>query len=92
MVPGVGSYVWLSCEVRPGPFPNERMIRVQGRDGVSWVGFVDKSLLKRPVEEGNTQVRALVVQVAGDRVRAQILGEPLGATLVEEQVQGVEVA
>ena len=91
MVPGVGSYVWLPCEVRPGPFPNERMIRVRGLGG-EWVGFVDTGLLREPVEEGDTKVRALVLQVAGDRVRAQILGEPLGATLVEEQARRVEIA
>ena len=89
---GVGRYVWLPCEVKPGPFSNERMVRVTSEFG-DWVGFVSVSSLKDPVREGETLIRALVVEVQGDRFSARMPGESLSSTLslnVLSQVRSVD--
>ena len=54
----IGELVWLRCEVKPGPFPNERLVRITLPLG-SWAGFVDTTALKDPaVETGQTFVPA----------------------------------
>ena len=35
-----GMVVWVPCEVRPGPFPNERKVYIK-LDNSEWFGFVD---------------------------------------------------
>ena len=47
---------WLPCEVRPGPFSNERLVRVP-LSGEDWVGFVQDHHLCPPVQEGRSWVR-----------------------------------
>ena len=74
-----GAYIWLPCEVKPGPFSDERMVRVASEYG-DWVGFVPVSSLEAP-REGDTLVRALIVEVQGDRLLARIPGESLSSTL-----------
>ena len=37
-----GAYTWLPCEVKPGPFSDERLVRVASELG-DWVGFVPVS-------------------------------------------------
>lgn len=89
---GVGRYVWLPCEVKPGPFSNERMVRVASEFG-DWVGFVPVSFLRDPIQEGETLVRALVVDVQGERFSARLPGESLASTLsvhVLSQVKSVD--
>ena len=77
----VGAYVWLPCEVKPGPFSDERMVRVASKFG-DWVGFVSASSLKEPLSEGKTLIRALVVDIQGDRFSAKLPGESLSSTLL----------
>ncbi len=91
MTPRVGSWVWVPCEVRPGPFRNERMVRVRGA-GAEWLGFVSTALLREPIEKGETSVKALVVDSKGERILAQILGAPVMASLVEEEAAKVQPA
>ena len=45
-----GALIWLPCEVKPGPFPNERLVKVASRAGEDWVGFVDVRYLKEPLD------------------------------------------
>jgi hypothetical protein len=78
----VGRVVWLRCEVKPGPFSNERMIRVHSDRG-DWVGFVPVDSLREPVEEGESSVRAVLVDVQGERFRARIAGEPIASWFFE---------
>jgi len=73
-----GAYTWLPCEVKPGPFSDERLVRVASEFG-DWVGFVPVSSLAG--KEGESLIRALVVEVQGDRFLARIPGEALSSTL-----------
>ena len=88
-----GSYVWLSCEVKPGPFSDERMVRVVSRSGVAiWVGFAAVSVLKNPgVISGVTSIKALIVDVKNNRVEAQPMGSSLTGTLISEDVSRTEL-
>jgi len=73
-----GAYTWLPCEVKPGPFSDERLVRVASELG-DWVGFVPVSSLES--NEGESLIRALIVEVQGDRFLARIPGESLSGTL-----------
>jgi hypothetical protein len=65
--------VWLPCEVKGGPFPNERRIYVN-IDESEWFGFVDISQLKAKVDEGADYIRAVVTGVQPERVVLSIRG------------------
>jgi hypothetical protein len=52
------------------------MVRVES-DAGSWLGFVPVSFLKDSVPEGSTLVRAVVVDVRGDRFTARLPGHPV---------------
>lgn len=87
----VGDRVWLPCEVKPGPFSNERLTRIDLPTG-PWVGFVDVSALKDTIGEGQTQVLALITAVENDHVTALVQGHALNTRQVRafaEKVQPV---
>ncbi len=73
----VGQRVWLNCEVRPGPFSDERLIKVPTAEEGEWVGFVPISSLKDPLLEGNTQIIAIVTEVEEDIFFAKLPGQPI---------------
>jgi hypothetical protein len=69
-----GMPVWISCDVRGGPFPNERRVLI--KTGISeWFGFVSTSELKDKVPEGKDHVRAVVVDVKSEYVVVGIRGQ-----------------
>ncbi len=72
-----GAKVWLPCEVKPGPFSNERLVRVAQPSG-EWVGFVEVSALKEAVEHGQTFILATVIRVDEQQFVAQLPGRSLG--------------
>jgi hypothetical protein len=81
----VGQHVWVPCEVRPGPFSNERIVKVDSPVG-NWIGFIHTSQLRHPVTAGSTEATVLVVEVHNDRFRAQPLGQPLSNTVYDDLV------
>jgi hypothetical protein len=84
-----GHLVWIPCEVKPGPFSDERLVRINSDRG-PWVGFVPVAALREPVAEGSTAVRAVIVRVQGSRFNAKVAGEPVTASLVEGTLSRVE--
>lgn len=74
-----GATIWLPCEVRPGPFSNERMVRV-ATHGDPWVGFVDMQFLREPIVEGSTDIRARIVDLSGDSFLAALPGDPVSSS------------
>ena len=84
----IGSRMWLPCEVKPGPFTNERMVLVQG-EGNPWFGFVNTLWLKDGNDEGADEVLAKVVEVTKDRFRARIPGSAPQSTLFEGRLERV---
>ena len=68
-----GQKMWVPCEVKPGPFPDERMFRVK-LESDEWVGFVPVKFLKDPIEEGKTCIEALALNVGPDSFSAQFPG------------------
>jgi|WetSurMetagenome_2_1015567.scaffolds.fasta_scaffold28059_5 hypothetical protein len=73
-----GATIWIPCEVKPGPFSNERLVRVTAA-GAEWVGFVDERHLKDAHQAGATLVRAKVTSVDAERFEARLPGHSLGA-------------
>jgi hypothetical protein len=78
----VGDQIWLPCEVKPGPFSNERLARIQ-LPLEPWIGFVDVQALKDPVERGNTLVLAQIVEVGKDFVKALVQGHSFSTRQVQ---------
>jgi dCTP deaminase len=60
MTLSVGRFFWIPCEVKPGPFSDERLARIADAESV-WVGFVETSALQSPIEEGWTALKAVMV-------------------------------
>ena len=71
-----GATIWLPCEVKPGPFSNERMVRVAMQCD-PWVGFVDTQFLRESIVEGSTAIRARIVDLSGDSFLASLPGDPV---------------
>src|SRR5437763_15953171 len=77
-----GRIVWIPCEVKPGPFSDERIVRILSERG-EWVGFVHTGALRDPVMEGSTFVRAVIVNVEGGGFTAKVAGELVTSSLIE---------
>jgi hypothetical protein len=70
----VGDQGWLWCEVRPGPFPNERRVYVKVGDS-EWFGFVGISQLENKLVEGKDRVRAAIVAVHPNEIVLGLRGQ-----------------
>jgi hypothetical protein len=87
-----GHYVWIACEVKPGPFSDERMVRVASTlSGEVWVGFAPVSALKEDVIKGKTSIKALVIDIQDDRFYARPLGSSLTHTLFSAKLSQAEL-
>lgn len=82
-----GARIWIPCEVKPGPFSDERMVRVQS-DAGEWLGFVDISSLEdRKLEEGRTRILATIESVESTRFSARLPGHAVRSLLFEGSVE-----
>ena len=84
----IGTEVWVPCEVKPGPFSDERLVRVSSGRG-EWLGFVPLRSLRDPILEGTTFIGARVVAVNGERFQASLPGEALTPSLFEGPIARV---
>jgi hypothetical protein len=83
-----GKKVWMPCDVKPGPFPDERLVRVK-TDGIEWCGFVPAAGLRTPVHEGRTFVCTTVLEVHEDCFIAAFPGESLTTSAVRGSLSRV---
>ena len=74
-----GMQVWIPCEVKPGPFSNERSVRVDIL-GEPWVAFVDVRFLKDPVTSGRTEIMGRITVIQGNEIVLSLPGHPLDAS------------
>ena len=81
----VGVHVWVPCEVRSGPFSNERRVRIE-IDGNEWFGFVNTQWLRNKAEQGPDEVLVKVVNVKGDAFQAIVPGNAPKPSLFEGQM------
>jgi hypothetical protein len=44
----IGTRVWVPCEVKPGPFSDERFVKICVNGENPWLGFVPVDRLKEP--------------------------------------------
>lgn len=84
-----GAHIWIPCEVKPGPFSDERLVRVQSDRG-EWLGFVNLRSLKDPIPEGRTQILALVEEVHNGEFSARLPGEALRPALFKGPTSKVQ--
>lgn len=84
-----GDRVWLPCEVKPGPFSNERLVRVKLPTG-EWIGFVDTQALKDEKETGPTHVLAVLTSVEDDRATAAVQGHAFDSRYVQASTSEVQ--
>jgi hypothetical protein len=85
----VGRLIWIPCDVKPGPFSDERMVRIHSDHG-EWVAFVPVDALRDSILEGSTFVRAVIVRVNGGHFNAKVAGEPVTSSLFEGTLTRVE--
>ena len=74
--------VWLPCTVSPGPFSNERAVKIDLGDW-RWIGFVNVCLLKEQIEEGPDQVLANILRLSDNTFEASIPGEAVQGALLQ---------
>ena len=91
----IGQHVWIPCEVKPGPFSDERLVRVNSPAPDSamtvWTGFVPATRLREPIDVGSTGATAVVVDVIkNDRFLAQLLGDGFSNTVFEYHIARAE--
>ncbi len=88
-----GTVVWIPCEVKPGPFSDERIVRVSS-DAGGWVGFVPSWYLRDPhMEHGKTFIKGVVEEVHTGSYTARLPGHYLTSSLftgAASQVQRVD--
>lgn len=84
----IGTQVWVPCEVKRGPFSDERMVRVRTPRG-EWLGFVPVHALREPIREGRTFIGARVVDVRGEKFSAHLPGQAVTPGLFEGSVSRV---
>ena len=78
--------MWLPCEVKPGPFSDERMVLVKGDDS-EWFGFVNVRWLRKD-RTGPNEVLAKVVDVEWPSYRARIPGFAPKSGLFQGRIEG----
>ena len=78
----MGAKVWLPCTVSPGQFANERAVSIDLGDR-NWSEFVNVSLLKTKVEEGEDQVLANILCSTENTFQARIPGEAIRGAVLE---------
>jgi hypothetical protein len=74
-----GDLVWIPCEVKPGPFANERLVRIKTL-GPPWIGFVDIQFLKAPVVKGETDIQGKLLEVSKGHITIALPGQPVEST------------
>jgi hypothetical protein len=84
-----GRLMWIPGEVQPGPFSDERIIRIPSERG-AWVAFVHVNELRKPIAEGSMFVRAVIVSVEGGRFNARIGGEPVASSFFEGALNRID--
>lgn len=82
----VGARIWLPCEVKRGPFSDERMVLIVA-DGSEWFGFVNVRWLRRHGSGDTDEVLAKVVDVDGPTFHASIPGNALQTRLFQGRVE-----
>jgi hypothetical protein len=83
-----GNRIWIPCQVKRGPFSDERVVRVESSIGQS-LTFVRTNYLKEPIAEGETFVCAVIIEVRGDRFVARIPGQAITSKDFEGDVAKV---
>jgi len=76
-----GMVIWIPCEVKPGPFSNERSVLIKTL-GEPWVGFVDIRFLEDQVAAGETKIKGQVAAIQGERILVSLPGHPVGSSRV----------
>ena len=84
----VGKQVWLPCEVKPGPFSDELMVRVQTGNS-DWLGFVPISALS-DITQGKTFIRAVITSIQGDAFTARLPGHAISSSIFQGTISGVK--
>lgn len=88
MTPKVGGQIWVPCEVKPGPFPDERLVRVASGPE-EWVGFVPSDALQDDIFEGNTCLLGTIVEVRGDSISVHFPGHSVTRSQFEGSISRI---
>lgn len=67
-----GDEIGIPCEVKPGPFEEERLVSFETLDGTI-TGFVSANDLKQ-IDRGRWLIHAVVIKIEGDVVTVRVRG------------------
>jgi hypothetical protein len=85
----VGGVIWIQCDVKPGPFSDERLVRIRSDFG-EWVGFVAVESLRDSITEGETYIRGIIIDVRDDRFEVNLPGHPVTPSIFQGSVARVQ--
>ena len=73
-----GDLVGVPCSIQLGPFPDERLVKVETEDGTIW-GFVKRSNLQMHNGDGAENNRGYIKSTVVDQASESILVKMLGS-------------
>ena len=79
----IGDIVWVPCEVKLGPFPNERLVRIQSGHG-EWVGFVEEQAIEGKKKKGVARVLARIAKIVGGDVVVTVQAHTFDTNYIRE--------
>jgi len=87
----IGDRIWVPCEVKPGQFPNERLVLLTPAPGDEWLAFVEAQELREPKEEGATWVIASITDIIDNELLVYVQGHAVGSSQVRVPAAKVQL-
>ena len=82
-----GANVWLECQTKSGPFPDERLVLIE-LDHTKWAGFINVRWLKdQDHVEGSNEVLATISSVENGNFSVIVPGESPSSDRLEGRVE-----
>lgn len=85
-----GANVWLPCQTKGGPFPDERLVLIE-LDETKWAGFINARWLKdKKLIEGNNEVLATISSIEDETYSVIIPGFAPNSDRLEGRIEDLE--
>jgi len=90
MTPTLGGRIWVPCEVKPGPFPDERLVRIAPSGAEEWVGFVPADALQDDIFEGSTCVVGTIIEIHDESISVHFPGHAVSRSTFESPISRIK--
>jgi hypothetical protein len=72
----LGDTLWIPCNVTHGVFPDQRSVMID-LPGGRWTGVVDVGQLRDAITDGQTAIRATIVEAEHGEFAARLPGQTM---------------